>query len=106
MIDLVNSLRLSWEFYRKNRDPFPEGEEGLAVRTHRQMVGSKWDQLGELQLSFLMNEGLRPDHTFCDVACGSFRAGRLLIPYLDRGNYLAIEKQKELVDAGRKVPLR
>jgi hypothetical protein len=36
-----------------------------------------------------------------EIGCGSFRAGRFLIDYLEPGHYLAVDKQAELVEAGR-----
>jgi hypothetical protein len=54
-----------------------------------------------LLFHFLVKEGLRPDHVFLDIACGSPRAGRLLIPYLDPDNYLGIDKHAVLIEAGK-----
>lgn len=68
--------------------------------SHREYVGGDWERLGRLQLDFMVAEGLRPQHTLVDVACGSLRAGRHFIRYLDRGGYLGIEKHADLVEAG------
>jgi hypothetical protein len=98
---LINSLSTSYALYRKGRHPWPEGETGLQVRNHREMVGGKWDEVGLLQFEFLKKHGLEPHHVLCDVACGSFRAGRFFIDYLDAGNYLGIDKQDVLIREGR-----
>ena len=102
---LLRRLKISYEkslrLYKKGIDPWPEGEAGLKVRDHRQMVGGKWEELGSLQFNFLKDRGLKPNDTLCDVACGSFRAGRLFIEYLEPGNYLGIDKQAELIREGR-----
>lgn len=63
------------------------------------MVGA-WEEIGRLQFDFLVSRGLRPDHTLLDVGCGSLRAGRLLIPYLDAGGYLGLDKEESLIRAG------
>ena len=36
----------------------------------------------------------------CDVGCGSLRGGRRFIEYLDRGNYLGLEGEEDLVELG------
>ena len=51
--------------------------------------------------TFLVKQGLRPSHVLLDIACGSLRAGRLLIPYLAPGNYLGIDKHSEVIEAGK-----
>jgi hypothetical protein len=48
---------------------------------------------------------LQPHHYLCDIACGSLRAGRHFIAYLDPGHYLGIDKEKELIEAGRSLEL-
>src|SRR5271156_2888196 len=67
---------------------------------HRAVIGGMWDELGELQRRFLQARGLNPHHKFIDVGAGSFRAGVKLIPYLDAGNYYAIDAQSSLLEAG------
>lgn len=78
----------------------PEGPEGIALFGHRDYVGGMWDEIGRLQFDFLVAQGLLPHHVLLDIACGSLRAGVHLIPYLDPGNYLGVEKEPELVRAG------
>lgn len=70
---------------------------------HRRFVGGDgpyWDEIGMLQLQFLVAEGLKPTHTLLDVACGSLRAGRFFIDYLDAGNYLGVDKEIDLIIHG------
>jgi SAM-dependent methyltransferase len=85
----------------ENLRPLLTEKENLSQTGHREFVGGLWDELGQLQFHFLVKEGLRPDHVFLDIACGSLRAGRLLIPYLDPGNYLGIDKHAVLIEAGK-----
>lgn len=77
-------------------------DAGRAIREvgHRDYVGGKWDEIGRLQLDFMKSRGLRPAHVFLDIACGALRGGVHFIHYLDRGHYLGIEKEKQLLDAG------
>jgi len=85
-----------------------EGMESVGELGYRRYVGGYWDQVGRLQFEFLQSRGLQSNHVLLDIACGSLRGGRFFIPYLDPGNYLAVEKEASLVDAGRKheVPER
>lgn len=59
-----------------------------------------WYGIGMLQYHFLVAEGLRPEHKFMDIACGSLRLGQYLIPYLDERNYFGIDAEQELIDLG------
>lgn len=65
----------------------------------------QYDLMGATQFSLLTAMGLRSSHKVLDVGCGSLRAGRLLLPYLDAGNYCGIEPNKWLVDEGIKENL-
>jgi hypothetical protein len=67
---------------------------------HREVIGGMWDQLGALQAEFLKAQGLQPRHALIDIGAGSFRAGIKLIPYLDPGNYYAIDLVLSLLEAG------
>lgn len=82
------------------RPRIPHGPEGIRKAGHRRYIGGMWEEIGKLQLDFLVSQGLKPGHVFVDVACGSLRAGVHLVPYLDEGNYLGIEKEEELIKAG------
>lgn len=77
--------------------------ERIRKMGHRGFVGGDgvyWDEIGTLQFNFLKSEGLKAKHTLVDVACGSLRAGRLFINYLDVGNYMGIDKEVNLVIHG------
>jgi len=88
--------------------PSDPDDAGIPVgdgQGHRQYVGDRWNSLGQLQLDFLINRGLRPEHVLLDVGCGSLRAGVRLIPYLAAGNYMGVDPNKALLDAGIQVEL-
>jgi SAM-dependent methyltransferase len=72
---------------------------------HRKAVGGMWEELGRLQLDFLVGQGLRPDHSFLDVGCGSLRGGVHFIRYLDAGRYYGFDRSPERLAAGRDVEL-
>lgn len=58
----------------------------------------KYDLLGALQFTLLTAAGLRSHHRLCDIGCGSLRAGKLLIPYLDAEHYCGIDPERWLVE--------
>lgn len=78
----------------------PHGEEGVQILGHRRYVGGLWKQMGKLQYEFLIKQGLKPNHSLLDIGCGSLRLGSRLIPYLLPGNYIGMEKEQSLLDAG------
>lgn len=78
----------------------PQGPEGVALLGHRTYVGGLWDEMGEHQFRFLRARGLRPDDVLLDIACGSLRLGVKVIPYLQPGHYLGVEKEGLLLDRG------
>ncbi len=85
----------------KKQEPIlAHGTEGIAQGGHRDYVGGKWEEIGALQFAFLKQRGLLPQHVLLDVACGSLRGGVHFIPYLLPGNYLGIEKEESLIEAG------
>lgn len=76
------------------------GPAGVRALGHREYVGGHWDRIGRLQYAWLLRQGLQPKHYLLDIGCGSLRAGRYFIPYLDPGHYLGIDKERDLLAAG------
>lgn len=103
LIDNMNPITTITNRLRRvilGRDMIPHGQDGIHQVGHRQYVGGLWEELGQLQFQFLLDQGLQPEDVLLDIACGSLRAGRLLIPFLDPGNYLGIDKEASLIEAG------
>ncbi len=69
---------------------------------HREAVGGLWEEIGKLQFEFLKKEGLLPHHFLLDIGCGSLRGGIHFIRYLEEGHYMGIDKDRELINAGKK----
>lgn len=63
---------------------------------------TQYDFMGATQFRLLCSLGLRANHRMLDFGCGSLRAGRLFIAYLDEGKYFGIEPNKWLVEDGIK----
>jgi len=71
---------------------------------YRAFVGPPrdYDLISAMVFNLLTCLGLRQHHKVLDIGCGSLRCGRLLIPYLNKGNYFGVEPNKWLVDDGVK----
>ena len=71
---------------------------------YRAFVGppNRYDLIGAYQFMLLIEVGLRENHKLLDIGCGSLRAGRLFIPYLNSGNYFGVEPEQWLVEEGIK----
>lgn len=69
---------------------------------YRAYVGppADYDLIAAMCFGLLTALGLRGRHRLLDVGCGSLRLGRLLIPYLNVGNYHGMEPNRWLVDKG------
>lgn len=63
----------------------------MKYRQHVQKKVEAYDIRGAAMFSLLAFLGLREHHYVLDVACGSLRAGRLLIPYLLPAHYFGTE---------------
>jgi len=58
----------------------------------------QYDLIGAMQFRLLCTLGLRQHHKLLDMGCGSLRAGKLIIPYLDKECYHGIDPNKWLID--------
>ena len=69
---------------------------------YRGFVGpsEKYDLISATQFNLLTFLDLREDHYLLDVGCGSLRAGKLFIPFLQPGRYHGIEPEQWLIDEG------
>lgn len=75
-------------------------EERKEKGYHRAFVGGAWDEIGKLQLDYLVSEGLKPEHRFLDVGCGALRAGRMLTDYLEPAHYYGVDVNNSIIATG------
>lgn len=78
---------------------------GVAANRHRELIGGMWNEVGQLQMDFLRDRGLRPHHKLLDVGCGALRGGVRFVRYLDPGNYYGIDMNQSFLDAGYDIEL-
>lgn len=57
---------------------------------NRGSVGGLWEEMGQRQLEFLVEQGLGPCDDLLDVGCGSLRGGVHFIRYLEQGAIAAL----------------
>jgi len=70
------------------------------IEDYRHPGAQNYDLITAMQFNLFTALGLREYHKFLDIGCGSLRAGRLFMTYLNKGNYCAIEPEKHLVEDG------
>jgi len=63
---------------------------------------TQYDFMGATQFCLLFVLGLRAHHHVLDFGCGSLRAGRLFISYLDKSRYFGIDPNYWLIEDGIK----
>jgi SAM-dependent methyltransferase len=73
------------------------------VRDPHEAVGGMWEEMGQLQLDFLLLMGLRPADRLLDIGCGTLRGGRHFIRYLESGGYTGIDISKEAIAYARSL---
>jgi SAM-dependent methyltransferase len=76
-----------------------------AAGQHRDLIGGLWDELGALQFEFLKKAGLQPHNKLLDVGCGSLRGGVHFVRYLEPGNYVGLDLNQSLLQAGYDIEL-
>ena len=54
--------------------------------------------MGARQFTLLFNLGARETAKILDFGCGSLRLGRLLINWLNKGNYYGLDPNKWLIE--------
>ena len=69
---------------------------------YKRAVGGLWEEMGRLQLDFLISQGMKPCHTLLDIGCGTLRLGNLAARYLDPCNYWGTDLNDEFLDEGFK----
>jgi len=60
----------------------------------------RWDLIAGHVFTVLYERGLREHHKVLDIGCGSLRVGRLLIPYLAKGNYYGFDPNEKILQQG------
>lgn len=62
--------------------------------------GEHFEKMGRMQYDVLYRMGLQPQHRLIELGCGCFRAGKHIIPYLQRGNYFGVDADESVMLAG------
>jgi hypothetical protein len=80
-------------------------DAALAQGRHRDIVGGRWEETGLIQMQFLLEAGLEPQHHFLDIGAGSLRLGCRLVPYLQPDHYWATDLSGALLRRGYDLEL-
>lgn len=93
------------------QDPLPNvyarelSREEVAAGTHREFVGGLWEEIGAMQLDFLVRHGLTPEMRLLDLGCGCLRGGVRFLRHLAPGNYYGMDANESLLRSGWEVEL-
>ncbi len=93
--------RYSSRLHNVNSYDVQLSEQEIQQGRHREKVGGFWEEVGRLQLDYLVRNGLQPHHKLVDIGCGALRGGIPIIRYLRQGNYHGMDINKSLLQAGR-----
>jgi len=71
-------------------------------------MGSKeedifWEEIGRLQFTFMVKEGLKPSDYLLDVGCGPLRGGEYFIKYLEDSHYFGVDADPEALKRAREI---
>ena len=72
----------------------------VARDPHRAVSGGTrqfWLEHGQMQFDYLLGHGLEPRMRVLEIGCGNLRAGRLLIDYLEVGNYFGVDISPDIL---------
>jgi SAM-dependent methyltransferase len=81
-------------------DAYTEHTNQRVAVDPKEAVGGLWDELGDLQLHYLVINGLRAEHSLFDLGCGTLRGGRRFIRYLAPGRYTGFDLSANALQAG------
>jgi SAM-dependent methyltransferase len=56
-----------------------------------------WDKHGRMQLEFLKERGLKPEHFLLDFGCGTGRLACKAVPYLLNGHYVGMDISEQAI---------
>jgi steroid delta-isomerase-like uncharacterized protein len=70
---------------------------------YKQHAFGLWEKEGGKQIAFLKEQGLKPQHYFLDVGCGTLRGGVKVIPYLEAGHYYGVDDGPEVLIGARQA---
>jgi SAM-dependent methyltransferase len=74
----------------------------LMIDNYKKFVGplKRYDFMSKTQFNLLSTFGLRSYHKLLDFGCGSLRAGKLFIPFLNKNNYFGQDPNETLINKG------
>jgi SAM-dependent methyltransferase len=82
-------------------EAYAEHTNRRAAADPHDAAGGLWDELGPLQLHYLVINGLRAQHSLLDIGCGPLRGGRHFIRYLAPGHYTGFDLSANALQAAR-----
>lgn len=61
---------------------------------------NNFDEHSQTHYTYLIEQGLKPEHVLLDVGCGACRTAQRIVPYLNSKNYYGLDRMPELIEYG------
>jgi SAM-dependent methyltransferase len=88
-----------WRDYKKHWETTGDLDDGLYL------VGDNAEIEEKQQYLFMLEQDLKPEHTFLDLGCGCLRGTIKLVDYLKEGNFYGLDVSESLINlAGERAP--
>jgi predicted TPR repeat methyltransferase len=84
-------------------DAYAEHTNQRVAADPQEAAGGLWDEVGPLQLHYLLVNGLRAEHSLLDIGCGTLRGGRHFIRSLAPGRYTGFDMSANALQAGHRL---
>lgn len=66
-------------------------------------IGGLWDEVGKQQFDFLVRQGLTRTSSILDIGCGTLRAGRFFIEFLEPKLYFGFDLSEKAIRFGKSL---
>lgn len=103
LIDRIKELKARDDLFadRPYIEAYQQHMDDLVRIDPQAAIGSLWEEVGQLQIDYLVAHGLMPEHRLFDLGCGTLRAGRHLVRYLDADRYTGMDMSSEAIASAR-----
>src|SRR5690606_32860476 len=99
----INTFNFTYPMIKKIKQCIGQLLKTRQERRHALVGDGKlWKMKRDFQLEFLLAQGLKKEHRFMDIGCGTLRGGIPVIDYLHPGNYYGIEVREQTLLEARK----
>tara|TARA_R110000851_G_scaffold243859_2_gene396666 strand:- start:1911 stop:2642 length:732 start_codon:yes stop_codon:yes gene_type:complete len=92
-------------YYSRDMEKYRNQIDKHGPPPHRYYSADFWEDTIPLIRSYLVSNGLKPEHKLLDLGAGGLRSALALVPYLNANNFYAIDINKFLLEDGYKYEI-